>query len=260
MKLEKVLFFYGSGANGKSVLLNIIRALIGEQQCCEFSLESITKEQFTRAQLGNYIFNLCTEISGRLKTDIFKTLASREPLSARHPYGRPFQVKDYATSIFAMNELPKDVEQTNAFYRRFLIIPFDVRIPDEEQDHNLASKIINNEMSGVLNYVIKGAKSLLKKWQFDIPLAIQNVVEKFRQESDSVLMFIEENRLRPSSTPWKSLPKAHTSYRKQCCVENSHPIAKRTFAKRLRALGFTVKAHGKAKVTTIFAEQMNDAE
>ena len=86
MILEKVLFLYGSGANGKSVLLNIIRALIGDGQCCEFSLEGITEKECQRAELGHYLLNVSTEISTRLKTEIFKKIASREPLQARYLY------------------------------------------------------------------------------------------------------------------------------------------------------------------------------
>jgi putative DNA primase/helicase len=164
----KILFLYGSGANGKSVFLDIIRGLIGVEQCCEFSLEGITESEHQRAELGNYLLNVSTEISTRLKTEIFKKIACREPLQARLLYKQPFTLWDYATSIFAMNELPKDVEQTEAFYRRFLIVPFDVRIPEDEQDPNLARKIIDNEMSGVLNWVIRGMETLVVEEQFAI--------------------------------------------------------------------------------------------
>jgi len=160
MKLDKILFLYGGGANGKSVFLNIIRGLIGNEQCCEYSLEDLANVSSTRAELGRHLLNICTEISSRMKTDIFKIIASREPLSVNPKYKDPYTLHDYATSIFSMNELPKNVEMTDGYFRRFIIVPFDVRIPDDEQDPDLARKIINSEMSGVLNYVVDGVKSL----------------------------------------------------------------------------------------------------
>ena len=188
-------------------------------------------------------------------TDVFKKLASREPLQGRIPYGRPFTVKEYATSVFSMNELPKDVEQTRAFFRRFLIIPFEVQIPEEDKDTELATKIISSEMSGVLNYVIRGVKSLLKSGGFDIPLSVQNAVERFRQESDSVLTFLDENGFQPSSEHWRGLQELYTWYRQQCTADGSCPASKRTFAKRLRDLKYTIGTIGKKKQTVVYMER-----
>ena len=260
MRLEKVLFLYGGGANGKSVLLNIIRALIGIEQCCEFSLEGITKHESQRAQLGHYLFNVSTEISTRMSTDIFKKIASREPLQAKYLYKDPFTLRDYATSVFAMNELPRDVEQTAAFFRRFIIIPFDVRIPSEEQDPDLAKKIIDSEMSGVLNYVIDGMKSLISERQFDIPDVVRGVVEKFRQESDSVLSFLDEDGYRISAEIWKPLKNMHDAYKERCKADLRQAVSKTTFSQRLRNLGYTVEKRGHLKQTMVNAENTEDRE
>lgn len=260
MNLEKILFFYGSGSNGKSVFLDVVKALIGEEQCCEFSLESITNDMYTRAQLGNYILNVCSEISERLKADIFKKLASREPLQARHPYGRPFKITEYATCIFAMNKFPKDVEQTNAFFRRFLIVEFGVCIPDEEQDTELAKKITGSEMSGVLNYVIRGAKSLLKAGQFDIPPVVQKAIENFRTDSDSVLTFLEENRYRPSNEHWKSLRAIYDAYVEQCKADREVPVSKKMFSKRLSDIGYKKDTRGHDKQVAFCMERGDDTE
>jgi putative DNA primase/helicase len=258
MNLEKLLFLYGGGANGKSVFLNVIRGLVGEEQCCEYSLEGITGSEYQRAELGNYLLNVSSEISTRMGKDIFKKLASREPLQARHPYGRPFTVKDYATSIFAMNELPKDVEQTGAFCRRFLIVTFDVWIPDDEQEQDLARRIIDSEMSGVLNYLIEGVKSLLAAGKFEIPATVQTTVDKFRQDSDTVLVFLDENGYRPCVEPWKPLREMYKSYREQCLDGGHRPASKTTFAQRLRSRGYTVIKNGKSHQTVVYATQESE--
>jgi putative DNA primase/helicase len=253
MKLEKILFFYGDGANGKSVLMDIIEALVGEEQCFKAQLEDITGDKYTRAQLGNYILNVCSEISNRLKTDIFKLLASREPLPARHPYGRPFKVTEYATCIFSMNNFPKDVEQTNAFFRRFLIVEFGITIPEEEADTELAKKIIATEMSGVLNYVIKGANSLLKNGKFDIPPEVAEAIKKL----DNVFTYLKQYEYRPSRSNkhWITLDEMHKSYENYCDDDDSRAVSKRTFAKRLRDLGYVVEPHGHDKATVVLVKR-----
>lgn len=248
MNLEKVLFLYGGGANGKSVFLNVIRNLIGEEQCCPFSLESITKADNYLVELGNYLLNVSTEISTRMKTAVFKQIASREPLQVRHLYGRAFVMRDYATSIFSMNVLPKVTEITDAFYRRFLIVPFTVRIPDEEQNPDLAKTIIASEMSGVLNLVIKGAESLLAEGKFDIPVVVVDEVDNFRKESDTVLIYLEENGYSPGTNDKIPLATMHSFYKTQ------HPngVHKRQFSERLRSLGYEVKRYGAKNTITVF--------
>lgn len=260
MNLEKLLFLFGGGSNGKSVLLAVIKALVGDKQCCEYALEGITESEYQRAELGKYLLNTCTEISTRMGTAIFKKIASREPLQARLPYGKPYNVNGYATSIFSMNVLPKDVEQTAAFFRRFIIVPFETYIPDDKQDTTLAKKIIDSEMSGVLNLVIEGMESLLSEGKFDIPESVQRVVEEFRKESDSILTFLDEGDggWHISTEHWKSLQEMYTAYRAHCTTDGGKPVSKRTFGQRLRALGYTVEKRGHFKQTMVNAENAED--
>ncbi len=83
--------------------------------------------------------------------------------------------------------MPKDVEHTNAYFRRFLIIPFDETIPEHEQDKGLSSKIIDHELSGVFNWVLNGLDRLLKQKRFSDCEAAKQAVEQYKNESNSVL-------------------------------------------------------------------------
>jgi putative DNA primase/helicase len=257
MNLEKVLFLYGGGANGKSVFINVIKGLVGKEQCCSYSLEGITKKEGQAAQLGKYLLNVSTENAKGMRADAFKKYVSRETMQVRNLYNDPHNLDSYATSIFAMNELPKVQEQTKAFFRRFIIIPFDVQIPEEEQDPDLARKIIESEMSGVLNYVVKGAKTLIRDGKFDIPPVVEMILETFRLESDSVQMFLRENRYRPSLTEHILLRELYRVYRVYCLESGITPESKITFAKRLRnqQVPYIVREHGGKKKTVVFAEQ-----
>jgi putative DNA primase/helicase len=150
LKEEKALILYGTGANGKSVFFEIVNALLGSQNISYHSLQDLTNENgYYRAMIGNVLLNYASEINGKLEASIFKKMVSGEPISARLPYGQPMQLTQYAKLIFNCNELPKDVEHTNAFFRRFLIITFDVTIKEENQDKQLHTKIIENELSQV---------------------------------------------------------------------------------------------------------------
>ena len=158
---------------------------------------------FSPVDLANKLVNYASEINGNLEASTFKQLVSGEPVEARLPYGQPFILKQYAKLIFNCNELPKDVEHTNAYFRRFLIIPFDVTIPPHEQDKNLHTKIIEKELSGVFNWVLQGLNRLLEQKKFSDCEAAQQAVEQYKIESNSVQMFLNENEYKGSPTNYR---------------------------------------------------------
>src|SRR5690606_14068702 len=175
-----------------------------------------------------------------------------EPVEARLPYGQPFILKQYAKLIFNCNELPKDVEHTNAYFRRFLIIPFDVTIPEHEQDKQLHTKIIEDELSGVFNWVLGGLNRLLEQKRFSDCEAAQRAVEQYRIESDSVQMFLGEHGYSVSAVNLTPLKDIFGEYRNYCIESGFKACSLRTFADRLRNSGYQTerKNHG----TVVYAE------
>ena len=115
------------------------------------------------------------------KHPFLKQLVSGEPVGARLPFGNPFNLIHYAKLIFNCNSLPKDVEHTNAYFRRFLIIPFKVTIPEEEQDKELAKKIIKDELSGIFNWILEGLNRLLIQKNFSHSDSIDSQLEEYKK-------------------------------------------------------------------------------
>jgi putative DNA primase/helicase len=242
LKEEKSLILYGTGANGKSVFFEVVNALLGAENVSSYSLQSLTNDNgYFRAKLANKLVNYASEINGKLEASIFKQLVSGEPVEARLPYGQPFILRQYAKLIFNCNELPKDVEHTNAYFRRFLIIPFDVTIPEHEQDKNLHTKIIENELSGVFNWVLQGLNRLLEQKRFSECKAAQQAVEQYRLESDSVQMFLSENGYTVSVTNETPLKDMFNEYRIYSIESGLKPCSLRTFADRLRNSGYQIE-------------------
>lgn len=241
LKEEKALILYGTGANGKSVFFEVVNALLGANNVSSYSLQSLTNDNgYFRAKLGNKLVNYASEINGKLETSTFKQLVSGEPVEARLPYGQPFVLTQYAKLIFNVNELPKDVEHTNAYFRRFLIIPFDVTIPEPEQDKSLHTKIIENELSGVFNWVLEGLNRLLKQKRFSDCEAARLTIEQYKTESNSVQMFLNESNYKSSPTDYTLIKEIYPEYKAFCIEDGMTPFKKTNFIKQLKALGFIV--------------------
>ena len=254
LKLEAALILYGTGANGKSVFYEIVNALLGTDNVSSYSLQELTDDSgYYRAMIANKLVNYASEINGKLQTDSFKKMVSGEATPARLPYGKPMMLTNYAKFIFNVNELPKDVEHTNAYFRRWLIIPFDVTIPKKEQDSELHTKIIEKELSGVFNWVLQGLNRLLEQKKFSDCEAAQQAVEQYEIESNSVQMFLNENEYKGSLTNRKLITDLYAEYKAFCIDEGPPPFRKNNFTKQLRALNLVVDRGSQNKLA-VFIE------
>lgn len=246
LKLEKALLLYGSGANGKSVFFEVITALLGPDNVSHYSLQSLTNEPaYCRAHLINKLVNYASEINGKLEADTFKQMVSGEPVEARLPYGQPFIMTDYAKLIFNANELPTDVEHNDAFFRRFLIIPFNVTIPESEQDKQLSAKIIDSELSGVFNWVLEGLSRLLAQGRFTHSDIVRQQLEAYRRQSDNVQLFLDDDGYEKHEQ-YTNLDELYRNYKSYCIEGSYRQCNKKNFHKRLQTVGILTerKSHG----------------
>lgn len=238
LKLEKALLLYGAGANGKSVFFEIVKSLLGNENLSSYSLSSLTNETgYYRAEIANKLVNYASEINGDLEAARFKALVSGEPIEARKPYGQAFILENYARLIFNTNELPRDVEHTLAFFRRFLIIPFNVTILESKQDKELANKIIDSELPGVFNWILTGLQRVLTQRNFSHCEAAEGELNEFKRQSDSVQMFLEDQNLKSDPDSWATIKDLYTRYRGYCLEDGYKPVGKKIFIKRLGHIG-----------------------
>jgi putative DNA primase/helicase len=249
LKLEKALLPYGTGANGKSVLFDVINALFGKDNVTSFSLKNLTNDNgYSRATIANKLLNYTSEIGGIHETSIFKQLVSGEPVEARLPYCNPFILEQYAKFIFNCNELPKDIEHSEAYFRRFLIIPFTVRIPEEEQDKELANRIIRDELSGVFNWILEGLRRLLLQRNFSRCDAAFNQLQAYRKESDSIQMFLDDENWEKSVEARVFLKEIYQDYARYARESGFKLCSAVTLSHRLKALGFECERKSKGTV------------
>ena len=244
LKLEKSLILYGSGANGKSVFFEVIKALLGNSNISMMSLGDLTDKssgEANRALLKDKLVNYGSEIRGQnIDIDIFKRLVSGEPVQARLKYGNPFMLESNTKLIFNANELPNLNEHNEAIFRRFIIIPFEKTISKEKRDSELHSKIINNELSGVLNWILEGLERLLKNKDFSDSKKTNEAIEDYKKESDNVALFIEEHNYQITDIEeyFISIADLYDEYKTTTKENGKHPLGKNKFSTRLKNLGF----------------------
>lgn len=242
LKLEKVLILFGDGANGKSVVFSIISALIGAENVSSFTLQGLTQNEYQRAEIGNKLLNYSSEMNpSRFDIALFKQIVSGEPIQARFIYGRAFIMKDYAKLILNCNVLPSHTESTEAFFRRFIVVPFNVTIPAAQQDPDLASKIIENELPGIFNWVLAGLERVISNRRFTESPAVTETIKSYREMSDTLSLFIQEYGIEGSNTKHMRATDIYCIYAKFCRDCNLEALAVNAFGMAMRKKGFEKK-------------------
>jgi putative DNA primase/helicase len=237
LNLEKCLVLTGGGSNGKSVFFNILTALIGKENTLTYVM-GLFNQEYNRAKLTDVLLNYSSEKGTDLNVETFKALISGEPLQAREPYGKPFSITNKVKFIMNCNELPKETESTEAYFRRYIIIPFDVKISEAERDINLAEKIISEELAGVFNWLLVGLERLIKNKKFTESEKANNALSEFKRQADNIALFIDEFGYKPCSQRKKSLAELF-GYYKNFCTENGYKaFGKNNFSNRIESKGF----------------------
>lgn len=190
--IQKMLILFGDGSNGKSVLLDVIKALMGGENVSELSLSGLTRNDNERVHIEHKLLNISHESAGDIDYSVLKLMVSGDPLTAKYLYRNAYIIKDYAKLITSFNELPRP-EQTHGFFRRCIILPMTVTITEEERDVNLARKIIAEELPGILNWVLEGMKRFLTNgYQLTKSPMCEAALDAYKANSNSVISFFNE--------------------------------------------------------------------
>ncbi|WP_293052462.1 phage/plasmid primase, P4 family [Paludibacter sp.] len=254
LKLERCLVLVGDGCNGKSVYYDVVRALLGSDNICSYPLGSLTDETgYSRAKLVDKLLNYSSELGGKyVDYDKAKKLISNEPIDARLPYKDPFEIYNYSKFMFNTNLLPRNQEQTNGYFRRFMFLEFNVTIPEEKRDPDLAKKIVADELSGVFNWVIDGLKRLLAQGNFTKSPKIEAVGKRIQQESDSVMSFMDSEGYIPSVEDYETSKFLYEEYQTYCLNNGNNKVSSTEFLRRLDMHHFYIKRKCTNNETRVF--------
>ena len=235
MKLEKMAVLYGTGCNGKSVTMDVIENILGKENVSHVSLSSATTDDEKRTHLEGKLVNISPESSKNIDTATLKQLVSGEPVNVRKLYVGSYVIYDYAKLITSFNQLPP-TERTFGYFRRWLLFPFKVTIPEDEQDINLVRKLCD-ELPGIMNWVLEGLKRLTRTKAFTNSPACNSALADYQKRTNSALMYLTENCEINDYTPTK-LKDLYANYVLYCNSEGiSTKMLKRNFRENLVTFG-----------------------
>lgn len=195
---EQCIFVHvGTGANGKSVFLDVVMALMGEyaQSVPSSTLLASKSEGVPNdvaRMVGKRLLSTVETSAGKkLDEELVKQLTGGDTISARFMRAEFFDFKPVGKIHLATNHLPH-VGSGYGTARRLQDIGWDVTIPEEERDRSLAERIIEEELPGVLNWALRGYQD----WRLQglsVPEAVRERTAEHVASSDTIGMWLEEN-------------------------------------------------------------------
>jgi putative DNA primase/helicase len=188
--LQKSLFFIGEGANGKSVFLETLAAVLNNVSHLELSE---LFDRFKIAELEDKLANICTDVETSKVMDArFKKIVAGEPQSAERKFKEPFEFQPFAKILFSANDFIPTKDRTHGYYRRFDILKFNRIFKTEEQKPELLQEL-KKEVPGIFNWALEGLERLSQqKWIMTKSAYMENCHNEFKRATNPLQLFIEE--------------------------------------------------------------------
>jgi P4 family phage/plasmid primase-like protien len=195
--LQKALLLLGDGGNGKSRFLAGLRSLIGSDHVTALSLQKIEGDRFAIARLQGKLANTCPDLPSQHleQTAVFKQLTGDDgKLTGEYKGKDSFELDVFARLVFSTNQPPMSRDNSEGFYRRWLVIPFlavftgSERIDSREIDTRLAAP---EELSGVLNQALLYLPQVLHDGITETP-SMKQALSTFRASTDPLAVWLDQ--------------------------------------------------------------------
>lgn len=237
--IHRIFCFIGSGMNGKSCFLNLLRKFIGYNNCCSTELDTLLNSRFEVTRLHKKL--VCqmgeTNFNEMNKTSILKKLSGGDLIGFEYKNKTPFEDTNYAKIIIATNNLPTTTDKTIGFYRRWIIIDFPNQFSEKK---DILSEIPEEEYPNLANQLVKILMDLLKKREFHNEGSIEERIEKYESKSNPLERFMKEfvsEDCEGSIWKWEFNEKL-----KQWCKENRfREISDVAIGRKMKELGINQK-------------------
>lgn len=192
---QKAFVFVADGSNGKSVLINLLKAFIGKSNTSSIPLQALEYDRFSSSNLYGKMVNSFSELSDKAmkSTGVFKALTGGDTINAQKKFENSFGFVNYAKLVFSCNQLPTTTDDTDAYFRRWIIINFPNKFEGEDANPNILEKITTKEeMSGLLNRSLVELSKIIDCGGLSHSETTDKTRERYNLMSDSLRAFVVE--------------------------------------------------------------------
>lgn len=238
-KHQRAFLLLGEGENGKSTFFSMLETFLGHINVSHVPLQDLVENRFVVPMLQGKLVNIYADIpqTALEQSSIFKAIVSGDPIKAEKKFSAPFDFKPTARLFFSANELPRSRDLTQAYFRRWAIIPFPNKFQGTKARKDLITVLTTPEArSALLNLALAGLGRLEAQQRFSDCPSVVAAGQRYRRDCDSAFEFIQEKL---DAKPTSTLPKddIYKHYCKWAEAEGiSYPVSRQVFNARIEAV------------------------
>ena len=235
-RFEKGLFMLGDGADGKSTALRVLRAMVGPQNCTSVGFDGLD-DQFQRVSLYEKLVNISTEVGHQaMDSEYYKKIVSGDEINAAFKHKDTFDFRPYAKLVFAVNRMPKVVDNSDGFYRKVMPILFKRQFMEDDPscDPYLDRKLLD-ELNGIFGWALAGLIRLKKQNGFTRCPETDRLIDEYRRQNNPVQCFVEDRCiLGHENEVYAEKKDLYSAYRGYCGEKGYGAVHDQNFFRELR--------------------------
>lgn len=239
MPIQRAFMLVGEPNSGKGTLLRQIEAFIGEANSCAVSLQRLEANAFATKILTEKMVNIYGDLAPTELPSVeqFRMMVGDDLVRAEYKGGKDFYFRNTCKFIYGANTTPVVRDQSDAYYRRWYLIPFWKRIEDCDIDIFLSQKLETpEELSGLFNRAMDGLEQLLEDGHFHKQPTVDESRDMYEKASDPIQHFIDDMI---EHAYGEKLPKddVYQAFKQYCVLHRLQSYGRDTFNRQFHDRG-----------------------
>lgn len=210
---KKSLILVGPTDSGKSTFIEIIKSIIGKDNCSSQSPIKLSNSRWSSAKLRGRLLNATDEVSSKKLKNLatLKRILDGNDIEAERKREKTFEFSPTCEHIFAANQTPTADRKDDAFWNRWIVIEMPNSIAEDDQDPDLPRKILE-ERKGIFNWIVDGYKRFEENdRKFTMNINWEESRDRWLNWGNSIQRFIQQCVQREKSNKISS-SKLHEKY------------------------------------------------
>ena len=246
-ELGKAFILTGSGSNGKSTFLNMLKTMLGKRNLSVLDLKKLG-DRFSTVMLFGKLANIGDDISDEFVTDAaeFKKIVTGETIDAEQKGQPKFDFEPYVKLIFSANNIPRigKGRDSSAILRRLVIVPFNAKFDDTNPNYKpfIGDTLKGQEsMEYLILLGIQGLKRVLESRKFTTSQKVQDELDEYEETNNPILGFFKDCQNEDFSIENQPTNDVYKKYQEYCIANNLTPMCSGEFSKQVKKhFGFTI--------------------
>lgn len=239
-ELGKAFILTGSGSNGKSTFLNMLKTMLGKRNLSVLDLKKLG-DRFSTVMLFGKLANIGDDISDEFVTDAaeFKKIVTGETIDAEQKGQPKFDFEPYVKLIFSANNIPRigKGRDSSAILRRLVIVPFNAKFDDKNPNFKpfIGDSLKGQEsMEYMIQLGIQGLKRVLINRKFTTSKKVQDELDEFEETNNPILGFFKDCENEDFNIEGEPTNQVYKRYQEYCIANTLTALSNGEFSKQVK--------------------------